>query len=348
MNSTRSSLAKWTVLMVVLSTANAAVAEVDWRALTNPRVGAQKTYVDLFYVGYCQSDIDRQYAGQNKDFSSSQYDLKAFAPVWQTEREEFALSFNFGVLDTGSQARLQEPDHFVANPAAAFSAGDLPDHLWNYEIGGVYRRDFQNGWIGGASLAIGSPSDRPFSSGDEISVNLNLLAQVEADENDAWLFMINLSNDRGFLPYIPLPGIAYAWNPSPDLRAIFGVPFSAIDIRITDALDFEATYVLLRNVHAQLNYEIIEQVWLYTAFDWSNQRWFRADREEEDDRLFYYEKTLAGGARWQINSFMFVDAKAGYAFDRFFFEGEDYDDNDRYRVDIDDGPFAAVQLGFEF
>jgi len=44
---------------------------------------------------------------------------------------------------------------------------------------------------------------------------------------------------------------------------------------------------------------------------------------------------------------VFIDLGGGYAFDRFWFEDDDYDDRGDTRIDIDDGLFVMLQVGID-
>lgn len=50
----------------------------------------------------------------------------------------------------------------------------------------------------------------------------------------------------------------------------------------------------------------------------------------------------------EVRPQLFVDVDAGYSFDRFYFEGEDYGDRGRNRIDVGDGPFVQVRVGARF
>ena len=115
-----------------------------------------------------------------------------------------------------------------------------------------------------------------------------------------------------------------------------------------DKLTVSSAYLLPRTVHAKISYELVEGLSLYGGFDWQNQRWFRADRADDDDRLFYYEKKAAVGLRWEPVKNWTVDLQGGYGFDRFFFEGEEYDDRGDNRISLSDGFFIGVQTGMRF
>ena len=45
---------------------------------------------------------------------------------------------------------------------------------------------------------------------------------------------------------------------------------------------------------------------------------------------------------------MGVELSGGWAFDRFYFEGESYSDRRENRVEIGDGPFAVLRVAFRF
>ncbi len=76
-------------------------------------------------------------------------------------------------------------------------------------------------------------------------------------------------------------------------------------------------------------------------------RLYRADRPNRGDQLFYYEKRLTTGARFDLRH-VELELSGGYAFDRFFFEGENYSDCHDNRLDIGAGPFVAVRVSIRF
>jgi hypothetical protein len=69
------------------------------------------------------------------------------------------------------------------------------------------RWKLDNGWIVGGDLVVGSASDRPFASIDEISFQADALLRVPWRESFAWIFLLNYSNIREFAPHFPLPGV---------------------------------------------------------------------------------------------------------------------------------------------
>jgi hypothetical protein len=109
-----------------------------------------------------------------------------------------------------------------------------------------------------------------------------------------------------------------------------------------------ASWVAIRTVDVRVSYQLFRPVRLWAGFDWTRERYIRADRAEEDDRLFYYEKRVRAGVTVGLARFLYVDVAGGYSFDRFYFEGEDYGDRRDNRLDVGSGPFAAVRVGLRF
>jgi hypothetical protein len=170
------------------------------------------------------------------------------------------------------------------------------------------------------------------------------LTRIPHGERGAWLLMLHYANARDWLPHVPLPGVAYEYRPNDQLLATLGVPFSSIRYSPIPALTFEGFYVLPRGVSTKVTYAVDERLKLYAGFDWTSRSYFRHDRDDDDDRLTHYQKRIEAGVRMDITDKLRLDVTGGFAFDRFWFEGEDYGDRGDNRLDIGDGPFVAASL----
>src|SRR5262249_5232974 len=140
-----------------------------------------------------------------------------------------------------------------------------------------------------------------------------------------------------------LPGVAYVWQPSEYFRANIGLPFQ-IMYRPLDDLTLDFSYMLLRTVHAKASYRLAPWVRVHAGFDWDNESYFLADRVNENDRFFYYEKRVSAGVQVFFSKQASLDFTGGYAFDRFYFEGASYSDRNHNRIDLNDGPFLGAQF----
>ncbi len=281
---------------------------------------------------------DQPVAGQPAELGLLQQDFSLSVPLQQGPADEWSTSFRL---------RNQE---FATGAVLPDTGEPFPDELWNIRFGTTYRHRFDSGWIGALNVNVGSPSDRPFASFDEMDISATAVLRVPARERDAWIFFLNYGSNREFLPHIPIPGFGYSWEPSDQFSAVVTTGFLSIQYEPVEKLTLTASYVAVRTVDVRLTYQLFRPVRVWVGFDWTNERYLLADRADRNDRLFYYEKRIRAGAIIGLarKPQLFVDVAVGYSFDRFYFEGESYSDNDDNRVDVEAGPFAAVRLGARF
>jgi hypothetical protein len=293
--------------------------------LFNPAVGHALLRADYRVTWF----PDEPVSGQPTNLGYVENAFGLSFPIWQDGPDEWTAS-----------ARVR--DEIFHTHAVLLNTGQpFPDDLWNIHLGTTYRHLFDNGWIAGGSVSVGSASDQPFHSINEMTAGINAFLRVPQGEHNAWLFSVNYSptSELGF----PLPGVAFIWQPSEYLCANIGLPFQLI-VRPTDDLTLDFSYMLLRTVHARATYRLGPFLQVYGGFDWQNESYFLADRLDERDRFFYYDKRLAGGLRANLGKHASVDLSSGYVFDRFYFQGHSYSDRNNDRIDVGNGPFLSLQL----
>lgn len=227
--------------------------------------------------------------------------------------------------------------------------GAFPAELWDLNFGAVHRRELANGWIVGGHLALTSPSDRPFSGWDETAVLLNGFLRLPAEGRNAWVFFLNYSSNREFLPHVPIPGAGYLYAPSRDFSLLAGVPLLFADWRPLDRLSWRGFYFPIHTVFLGGEYSLGGGWKVFAAYRWENDRYYRAGRKERDQRLFWYEQRLEAGIAVEAGGGIEAALAGGYAYDRFFFEGESYSDGrTENRLDISDGPFLTARIQRRF
>lgn len=273
---------------------------------------------------------------QRRDFAMHEYDFDFTHPVYQKDGTVYALTTNIHVLDIATSTIL--PD----------TGTRMPDHLWDVRFGGAARWVLEDNWTLAAYLQVGSASDKPFDSADELAVMAAVGLRIPVRRDDGLVFLLQYSNTRDFLEGIPIPGVAYEWNPNDDLQILFGVPFSAVDWQFAEKWRLEASYFIPRTVDAKVSYDATDRLTVYSGFSWDGKGFFRSDRTDDDHRLQFYQKRVTGGLKIKLTRQAAVDLFGGYAFDRFFFEGEDYDDRGFNRVSLADGAFVGAKLSFRF
>jgi hypothetical protein len=320
------------LVMFLFSLPAAASAQIEFTRPLGPEMGKAKTVFQYQITPYAEKEVD----GQNKDFEVTHHNAFLSVPILQDPRYEWTLlgSFLFQEIDTSAIL----PD----------TRDPFPESLWDIRVGTQYRRKFANGWIGGGNVTVGSASDKPFRSEAEATIQANLFARIPDGERNAWLLFLNYTRYREFLSDIPIPGVAYWYEPSSNLRLILGFPFASVEWRPLDSLSVELSYFLIRTVRTQVSYRFLSVLGAYVGFDWRNEYYFRYDRKDDDKRLAYYEKRLFAGIRWDFLRGMFLDLSGGYAFDRFYFEAKSYDDRNENRVNVGDGFFGSLRLGTSF
>ena len=309
-----------------------AYAQEEFLNLLNPEFGQLHLRSDYRFTYF----PDEPVAHQPTDLGYTQHDVTLEAPLYQGPTDEWAASFRL---------RAQEFDTAAVFPD---SGEPFPDELWNIRFGTSYRHRFDSGWIGAITLTVGSPSDSPFAGLSETDINTTAILRVPSGEHGAWLAFLNYANNREFLPGIPIPGVGYQYEPSDQLSAVVTTGFVSLRYRPVEPLTLTATYVAVRTVDVRATYQVARPVRLWVGFDWTNDRFLLADREDRDDRLFYYEKRLRAGAIIGLARWLYTEITAGYSFDRFYFEGEDYGDRNHNRIDVGSGPFATIRVGVRF
>ena len=145
----------------------------------------------------------------------------------------------------------------------------------------------------------------------------------------------------------PIPGVAYLWNPSEDLRVSLGLPL-AVKWRPSEELTLDLSYVPLTIVNAHANYALADKLSVFGGFEWLQEAYLLADRENTTDRFLGYEKRLIGGVRWGLWEHSTLELNAGYSFDRSYGIGRNQVTNLHDQVNIASGAFVATNFRIRF
>ena len=81
---------------------------------------------------------------------------------------------------------------------------------------------------------------------------------------------------------------------------------------------------------------------------WANESYFLADRHERQRPVLRVREAADGGVQFDLPYRLRLDVSAGYVFDRFYFQGKQYSDRNRDRVNVGAGVFGQVQLRLQF
>ena len=124
--------------------------------------------------------------GQRSGRASASWsqDASVRCPIWQTDRDE--LSGNVHV-----QAQLIHTGAVLPNTDQPF-----PDQFWDVRVGVGYRHLFDNGWIAGANVSLGSASNKPFHSVNELTVGRERLPAHPVGRAQRLALLAELLADR--------------------------------------------------------------------------------------------------------------------------------------------------------
>jgi hypothetical protein len=274
-------------------------------------------------------------SGQSTELGVVRQELSIFAPIEHDGAD--TATIGLGIHNS----------YFYTNAVMPTSGRAFPTTWWDIEAGMAYSHKWDNGWTTGATVSVGSASDRPFSQGNVLVASVAMYNAFPTIGQDAWLLGFSYSPTSDF-PY-PLPIVSYYWKPSDDVEVNLGVPFF-VKWRFLPEFTFDALYIPIRTLSAKVTWqpEDYSAVRVYGAFDWANDSAFLADRTENRDHFYSFEKRLAGGVQFDLIWRLRLDISAGYAFDRFFFEGKQYSDRNKDRINVGAGAFGALQLRLQF
>ena len=297
-----------------------------------PMTGNKK----ISLAGSASSSSREDVKDQDTGLEDSRWETSIFIPVDQTRDREWSVVSRVGLRDLNTRAILPDTGEAV------------PSELWDLNFGVSHRERLPGNWIIGADLFVSSPSDRPFYGWDEMAIMLNGYLTIPAADRDSWVFFLNYSTNREFLPHVPIPGAAYFYAPSREFNALVGIPLVFLNYSPLSGLQLRAFYFPIHSIYAGCEYDLSEIIGIFTSFRWENEQYYRAAREDKDDRLFWYEKRVEAGIKLKPVADLEVTISGGYSFDRFFFEGESYAaDRTDNRIDVGDGPFLAVRAGMK-
>jgi hypothetical protein len=280
--------------------------------------------VDYRVTGFPSSSV----IGQGTNLSELRQDFLVSAPLWHDGGD-------------GVTARVRVRNElFDTNAILPDTLRRFPSELWSINFGLDYAHRFDNGWVVGVGGSFGSASNEPFHSIDEMTAGFHTFLRIPQGEHNAFLFTLNYSV-TGELN-IPIPGVAYIWQPNESFRANIGLPFQ-IMYRPIDDLTLDFSYMLLTNIHARATYRLAPCWRIYTGYDWENESYFLTDRPDVKDRFFSYDQRVTTGLVWEPRHNLSVELSGGFIFDRYYFQGMHSSDQHTDRIDLADGGFVSLR-----
>lgn len=198
-----------------------------------------------------------------------------------------------------------------------------------------------------SELGVDSPSDKPFNSFDETNISFNgvlaPLADLRTMKENYWLYFVNFSSTRTFLPGIPLPGFIYVIPTASGWTYSLGIPIITITY-----VDFPKWMYSLTVGPYFYNTQLAYGPPAFqfgVSSSWKQDTYFIADRTNKDDRFFVDEKDVSAFIRHPLSDKLSLEWKLGYHFDQGIQYGKSYDKKSYPREDL--GTSVAATVGIK-
>jgi hypothetical protein len=233
---------------------------------------------------------------------------------------------------------------------AAFPNGRvMPNRLWDPGIGVSNARQLSNGNSVGASLAVNSPAVRPFYALRDTGFTLNAHYRLAQESGNAWIFFLNESNNRGFLNYVPIPGVAYYFHKGTELLGIVGLPFAMISWVPSEIFRVTAFAAVLRAAEAKATLGHRGSSQLYAAASFSTRNYRMNDRTDADERLFFEQALAEAGVIVPVAKSFNAELGGGQSFARrYFVAAKESDRSSSPQIRPDNALFAAARVQVSF
>ncbi len=191
-----------------------------------------------------------------------------------------------------------------------------PSNLYSIDIGATFKRQIDGAHDWGLIASTGSDSDIPFNSPNELEANLTATYHSQIDPLHAWVFLLNYSKTRSFLPGLPLPGLGYlVIDPQSHTQIFYGLPFF-FGWQPSKQLKFSASYLLISTMNFEIEFLKFAPVKIFSAFQWTSQVWLRANRPDSSQHIIFDQKRLILGASRAFGENFYANIFGGFAFDQ--------------------------------
>ena len=194
--------------------------------------------------------------------------------------------------------------------------------------------------------ALATRANVPFNDGNAWYAKSTFIVGKELDKTSNIVFGLDYNGNRTVYPDIPLPGFAYTKRMDPTLLAVVGFPYNSVLWEPDEHFRVEGGYTFPDIYHVTVSYAPIKPVRLFADFNNALMA-FHVDDLPGHRRLFFSQRRVEVGVRWQPYDLLGVVAAAGYAFGQKFNTG--WDSRDLSSVTgVSDEPYLRVALEWKY
>ena len=238
---------------------------------------------------------------------------------------------DFNLLTTESEGRIRIAPGHVASPRIGYDVTYLdtnnkqpgfPGQLLDASVAGGTFLSENNGWVTGLTLGVGYAGDVPLADGRAWYGRADFVLAKKFSDVHALGIGFDYDGHRIYAPDIPMPGFGWSHQLDPTLSMVLGVPVTSITWRPVYKLRIFADYILLQDFDADIGYEFVRRFTAFAAFETRNDA-FKTRSIPGDQRIFYQQRRVEAGVRWQPNDHAILSVAGGYGFDTNFRSGFD-------------------------
>jgi hypothetical protein len=319
------------LLLLLVALAAPAGAVVRYREILVRAHDEIEPYMDHTSRWYTEENTSQP----GRRYKTSLHDVYLSVPLFPTVKERnLSLQMRTGMRDLGTEIILP-------------STGTLfPDPFFDLGLGATYRWKMERGREAGFSFALASPSDDPFDK--DASYRADIFYHKPIRPGRAWILYAHYRSDREYLPGIPLPGFGYLHRPNRFTTILLGLPYLLLDKQLSPSWRFLAEYEAPREATFELSHRLMKDLTIHVDAALTSENFFRRANPRTEERMTFRETRVGGGFRYALGPDVTFKAGGGYAFERYWYEGEDFSDRRRNRVEIDDAAYVEFGFGARF
>ena len=221
----------------------------------------------------------------------------------------------------------------------------LPERLADVSAAFAVNHHASEDWALGFVGGVGYAGTAPFADGDSVYFLGDLILNRRLDERSRLSFILSYDGNRTLWPDTPLPAVAYSRRSSERLAYTVGLPYSSITWQPADRWLLELQYTLPYALDALVSYELAENLSLFGAFDNRYDAFWLED--DEDRRIFFTQRRLEAGFRYEATGSTQLVLAGGYAFGQEFETRWDSRDTEELR-EVDAAPYVRVGIDLAF
>jgi hypothetical protein len=241
-------------------------------------------------------------------------------------------------------------DFDAIQSGANFSNGRvMPNQLWDPGGGLSRTQNLEGGKVLGGSITVSSPSNQPYAAFRDVGLNMHLSYKLPQENGNAWIFFLAFSNTRGYLDYVPLPGVAYFFQAGPTFRGIVGIPFLMLNWLPAKKWNLTAFYFPIRNAELRATFGNLDSLQAYAFVSIRTRTYMMSDRTDIDERLFSEEGLTQVGLIVPVSKGIALDLGGGQSFARRYFLGDKESDRSvAPTIQPDNELYAAAKMQASF